>query len=439
MIPRLQGEQSKNAVGATEAWPLAGRILFRFGFCYFVLLIYPTILGGRSPVPFDQNNLVRKMWDSIVPWVGSRVLHLNGPFTPTFNDSGDQLYDYILWLCLIVTSAVLAAMWSLLDRNRKDYRVLYEWLRVLVRLSLAFAMINYGLDKLFRFQFPRLPLAKLVDTYGRSSPEGLLWAFMEYSRKYSFAGGLGEFTGGVLLVVPRLTALGALVTLGMMSNVLMLNFFYDVSRKILSIHLLLMSLFLLAPDLHRLGRFFLLNQKEQLGTPRPLFQEKRFNTAALLFQLAIGIGAIAYCAHHSYYTAQAEAGQVEASLRGIWNVEQFEYDGVSRLPLVTDKERWQYLIFDRPGTITIQLMDGTQQNFYVQRNQQTFSLWGTEDHARKGALSLQDLQSDHMSISGDLDKHRLNGLLRRVDLTDAQRFFLTNRSFRWVTPAAQIR
>ncbi len=90
---------------------------------------------------------------------------------------------------------------------------------------------------------------------------GLLWVFMGMSRLYSFFGGIGEMVGGLLLVVPRFTTLGALISGAMMTNVLLLNLAYDVPRKIYSIHLVLMCVFLLLPDLRRIVDFFLLNRK----------------------------------------------------------------------------------------------------------------------------------------------------------------------------------
>jgi hypothetical protein len=132
------------------------------------------------------------MWDHVVAWVGSNLLHLAGPFKPVVEESGDQLYDYILWLCIFSIAIIAATIWSALDRKRKQYDNLHEWMRVLVRLTLALAMINYGMSKLFRAQFPELSLATLIDTFGRTSPKELLWTFMKYSRPYSFFGGLGE-------------------------------------------------------------------------------------------------------------------------------------------------------------------------------------------------------------------------------------------------------
>ncbi len=76
---------------------------------------------------------------------------------------------------------------------------------------------------------------------------GFLWTFMGFSRGYSFFAGAAEMLGGLLLVVPQFTTLGSLISLGVFSNVLMLNMFYDVPRKIYTIHLVLICLFLVFP------------------------------------------------------------------------------------------------------------------------------------------------------------------------------------------------
>ena len=67
-----------------------------------------------------------------------------------------------------------------------------------------------------------------------------------------WAVGVVELLGGVLLTCRRTRLLGALVVLGVMANVVMLNFCYDVSVKLHSSHLLAMTLFVAAAGLRRL-------------------------------------------------------------------------------------------------------------------------------------------------------------------------------------------
>ncbi len=74
----------------------------------------------------------------------------------------------------------------------------------------------------------------------------------------------------------------------MMTNVLMLNLGYDVPRKILSIHLVLMCLFLLIPEFRRLGNVFIFNRATEPVPQVPLFDDKLLNRIALVAQVAFG-------------------------------------------------------------------------------------------------------------------------------------------------------
>ena len=101
---------------------------------------------------------------------------------------------------------------------------------------------------------------QLARTYGESSPMGLLWTFMAASPAYTFFAGMGEVIGGVLLVFRRTMTLGAIVTFGVMTNVMMLNFCYDVPVKQYSFHLMIMALIIAMPDLSRLMNVLLFNR-----------------------------------------------------------------------------------------------------------------------------------------------------------------------------------
>ena len=59
--------------------------------------------------------------------------------------------------------------------------------------------------------------------------------------------GCAELLGGILLMFPRTTTLGALVCLIDMTQVFMLNMTYDIPVKLLSFHLILLSLIFWLP------------------------------------------------------------------------------------------------------------------------------------------------------------------------------------------------
>jgi len=148
------------------------------------------------------------------------------------------------------------------------------------------------------------------------------------------------------LFVPRLVTLGALISIAAMTNVFILNMTYDVPIKGLSLHLLLMSAFLLAPDAKRLMNLFLLNRPVQPSFRLPLFRSPSGDRAAQAVILLVGVILLAAGLNLSVrYYGTGVAGPLPP-LYGIWTVEDFSLDGQSRPPLITDNVRWRRVVFE---------------------------------------------------------------------------------------------
>ena len=148
-------------------------------------------------------------------------------------------------------------------------------------------MLSYGFAKLYPLQFVPPFMTTLTETYGESSPMGILWTFMGASAAYTRFCGMAEVTAGLLLLFRRTTTVGALVATGAMLNVAALNFCYDVPVKLYSVHLVLMSIFLLIPEAMALMRFFFTRKPPswkafaaQVRTP--LAADRRGCTASLV-------------------------------------------------------------------------------------------------------------------------------------------------------------
>ena len=130
-----------------------------------------------------------------------------------------------------------------------------DLLRSYLRYVLAAAMLGYGLAKVsWDFnQFATIGDFQLEKKWGDSSPMNVVWSFMGASRAYTVFAGLGEVVGAILLLFRRTTILGAMVVVGVMTNVVMLNYCYDIPVKLYSSHLLMMAVYLLLPEAGRLG------------------------------------------------------------------------------------------------------------------------------------------------------------------------------------------
>jgi uncharacterized membrane protein YphA (DoxX/SURF4 family) len=435
MIPQLKREAPVSAPEQTTPWRPATRLAFRFVFCYFLLYLYPRAVGSLGSGVVYSHPL-RDFWHAVVPWVGQNLLHITEPIAEVANGSGDQLYDYIQLLCIAAIAAVATLIWTILDRKRTEYRTLYQWTRIVVRLALAVAMISYGANKLWRMQFAPPSLGWLMGSYAESSPMRLLWTFMGMSYPYSFFAGCAEMLGGLLLILPRFTVMGVLVSGGVLTNIMMLNMFYDVPRKIYTIHLLLICLFLLLPDLQRLFDFFVLQRKSQLTTTPPLFADKQMNRGLVLLQLGVGVAALIVCSHQARVDAARFAQHLPPPIYGVWNVDQFTMDGTTHPPLTTDNQRWLHVIFDDPELLTIQPMDGSLQMYDLRMDPSSkdFNFALQNDIRAHGEFTRDNPQPDHMVLTGRYDGHTITAVMSREDLSDPQKFMLPNRGIHWINP-----
>jgi hypothetical protein len=409
-------------------WSPGKRLLFRFAFCYLVLYSFPFPLY-YIPWVGMVGMWTFQMWNRLVPWVGQQVFGVAITVQP--NGSGDTTYNYVQVFCYLVIAAAATLVWSLLDRRRRNYARLYEWLRVYVRFVLAVAMIGYGAFKVIPSQFPAPSFDRLMQPYGDSSPMGLLWTFMGASVAYNVFTGLGELAGGLLLVFRRTTLLGALVCIGVMTNVVMLNFSYDVPVKLYSTHLLLMAVFLAAHDLRRLANVLVLNRPAEPVEDRPLFRRRWLHWSTK----ALGVLFVAYLTFTSLqfsYNSVKEWNDVSKSpLYGLWEVEELVVDGKVSPPLFTDADRWRRVMFTGGNRMSFQLMSGSRARFNVDIDpkKRTLAFTKRDDPAWKSTLAYVQPQPKLLVMQGTFDGHQVRARLRQGEIP---KFLLTTRGFHWI-------
>ena len=421
--------QSDNEVmKASAGWHQVTRIIFRFAFAYLILYILPFPLGS---IPYTDALVAfyTELWNAVVPWVGRHVLKLNYEIAVAFNGSGDRTYDYVQVLCLLVLAGAATALWSLLDRRRTAYTRLHQWLRLYVRFYLGAVMIGYGAVKVINTQFPRPALDRLVQPFGDASPMGLLWTFMGASEPYTIFTGASEMLCGILLFSRRTTTLGALASVAVLSNVVMLNFSYDVPVKLFSSHLLAMAVFLAAPDVRRLANVFLFNRTAEPVEVRPLFERKWLNRGALVLGTLFLVSVLGMPLYQAYVDRQTFSQR--SPLHGIWEVEEFSFDGEPRPPLVTDQVRWRRVIFDYPRALAVQLMGDTRQRYRLELDSEnrTLSLTKRDDPNWKTVFTYEQPEPERLTLTGSVDGRSIQARLRRAD---ESQFLLRSRGFHWI-------
>ena len=417
------------AAEARPAWSPARRIAFRFLFAYFFLYIFPFPL---EYVPFLDKlpEYYESLINGLFTFVGKAVFGVVIDVQP--NGSGDTTWNYVQLFCWVMLALVATVVWSVLDRRRTQYERLNDWLRVYVRSSLAVAMLSYGAFKVIKSQFPAPTLDRLLQPYGDSSPMGLLWTFMGASTAYTFFGGFCEVLGGALLAFRRTILLGALVSAGVLVNIVMLNFSYDVPVKLYSAHLLLMALFLAAPDVKRLLNLFVLNRPVEPAPERRLFARRGLNRAASVVGVLFFLFCFGYTLNMSYKGTK-EYGDLapKPPLYGVWNVEELTLDGQPRPPLLTDETRWRRVVFSFPGRMAVQLMNDSRQGYRLLLDpvKRTMALTKRGETKPSSSLTYQRPAQDVLLVQGTFEGKKLSARLKR---SDPSKFLLVSRGFHWI-------
>ncbi|MGK8512206.1 DoxX family protein [Nocardia asiatica] len=426
----------------TRPWRGGTRVAFRFVFLYIGLfcLVYPSILPeflglAREWLPDWVNSGVARALRPVVEWTGTRVFGASVAAN-TASISGDQAYFWVLVFVVLVVALLGTLIWSVLDRDRPDYRAVQPWLLLFVRLCLAGQLVAYGMAKAIPTQMPPTPLSRLLQPYGDFSPMAVLWNQIGVSPQYEILLGSAELLGGVLLFVPRTALLGALLSLVCTTQVFVLDMTYDVPAKILAFHLVLLSLVLLAPEADRLLNVLLLNRTAGPSTTPPLLRTSRANRIAAAAQIVLGAWLLVSNAYTGWDRWNEQgAGRPEPPLYGIWSVTEFSVHGTPLPPLTTDELRWQRLVFDRDGA-TVQRMDGQLLPVLamVDADARTVVMVAPPRAAGAQAQPLGSFGFDRpaperLTLTGQLAGQPVSVALTSVALDD---FPLRGRGFHWV-------
>lgn len=410
---------------ALKTWPVINRILFRFFSAYLLFYHFAKFM----PQPW---------WDNAVIWAGRLLLRKDYTIEAWPMGSGDTTFNYLQLFCLLLMALAACALWSVIDRKRKNYDKVQYWVIVVFCYTLATTMFNYGLAKVFPGQFLEPSLYKLDQPLGESSPMGLAWTFMGYSRGYTIFSGVAECLGGFLLLFRRTRLLGALVCATVMINIVALNFCYDICVKLYSSHLLLTALFLTMPDMKRLLRFFILQQPVPATTQyypaftsrwkRYVFNGIRYVVVVWMLWYAVKMGIYIDRSAQPWLTKGAVYGSYEVTNFSSLSTDALTIKPGASLSVKKTRSPWRTLYFEKGNQLLISDHDGL--------TGATFAA-DTVTHILKWRAR-EDTDSVHMHYTFNGDMMTLKGtigadsVLVNLRKKDTDHYLLMNRGFHWV-------
>ncbi|AXT19187.1 hypothetical protein D7030_13810 [Flavobacteriaceae bacterium AU392] len=416
---------------ADATWSKFRRIGFRFSFIYFSFII---LFQNNGAYPFF-GFIIQKPSEWLQKfgiWFGDHILKIPYIISTGPNGSGDTTYDYIVVSIGFLVAVLGAIIWSVLDRKRTHYTKMYYWLTTGIRYYVGLMLISYGMVKVIQLQFPSPTFYRLLEPYGESSPMGLAWTFLGFSEGYNMFMGIAEVLAGLLLFRRTMT-FGAVITLMTTMNVMAVNYFFDVPVKILSTHLVIMTLFLLSRDIKKVMLFLVTDKPVEKLTliKRPQLKKgvniglNVFKGAILIY--ALGFGFFEQLGNKKIYGTDAP----KPELYGVYEVTNYVINGDTIVDY-KDNRLWKNIVFERVGSVQINKMN-KQRSFYrtemdstTQKVKFFASRRNPEDYFDFNYTKTENTLNFNYIYKNDT----ISGQTKRLDKDD---FLLTNRGFNWIS------
>lgn len=397
-------------------WNSAKKFLLRFAIIFLGLLIMP---------------ILSLVGEDFYPWVGSAILQLETPITVFPNGSGDTTYNYVEVLTCFVLGFLGASIWSIFNKKENNYDTLMHWFLIFCRYYVAASLIGYGYAKIFYSQFQPPTLWKLVQPLGESSPMGLAWTFIGFSKSYTVFSGYAEFIGGILLLLRRTSALGALIGFVVMFNVMLMNFCYDIPVKLYSTQLVVLCIIILYFMGHNLKLALLRNRATTPAEYKSLFSKKWLKISRIVIKSVMIFYAIIWSGYETYeMTKEYGADAPKTALYGIHKPTQLIKNG-DTLRTYSDSAEWKYLVVEYEGMASVrQLNDRSYRlifNVDTIKKMVTTNLQTDTTHSYE--LAYKQLNDTTLNLKGIFMKDTIDFTFHTVN---TKSFRLLNRGFHWV-------
>jgi len=276
---------------------------------------------------------------------------------------GDLPRDFRFFPVAGASALLLAITWSLIDKQRRDYIKLQYLLQTALRFFLAYTIMQYGASKVLDVQF-NSSISSLDTKVVDMRPMTVAWSFFGYSFPYEFFIGCSQIVAALLLLFRRTATLGAIVMVTIMSNIVFVNFAFDVCVKFFSCSYLAMSLYLLVDDAARLTNVLLLNKAVEKRTWPQLFRKKIIKRIAGVIGILLGFFAIAYPMYDTVRMREKYGVGKHTALYGVWSVDSLHHsqDAIDQ-SLHANEGGWRKIIFEDYEAASIQSWTSTLDYF----------------------------------------------------------------------------
>jgi len=392
------------------------RFLFLFlGLCSYlcwddtIYLIHGTLYNTQLDIGI--------LYKPVVPalsWLDTHIYHIG--FNPETQATypGDNHFGLVFYLTVFFISVIAAVVWGFLDKKRGNYDKLSYWFRLYLRYALGIVIFGYGIDKLIPVQMRYPSVMTMFTPYGHLDLFSVLWNSMGVAPGYMIFTGAAEVLAAFLLFSRRTAVAGYVLTAAVMANVVALNIFYNITVKLFSTQLLLFSLYLLAPYLKNIVRFFFYNDATPFSQRRYTFYTgwKKYVLIAVLIVVPLAVLTINTVGVVNRY------GHLKADIpkEKVYDVTTFIAKDTLP-PLTTDTLRWKrFLLFNQwhaDHAVVMSMNDEPDWYFYdVDTIKKTFTLYDNPAKKTLNILHYISPSKDQLLLTGKWKGHDIQVALK---------------------------
>lgn len=329
-------------------------------FAFRVAFVLALFLSGPTN-PHWYENLVNYDWIHL-HWqmLYAFTAEMGSPRIVTIaSESGRWgLASYANLLTLFLISLAIGTIWTYFGKDKKNYRNLYYWIRVLVRYQVGFSLIAWGFRKLIPMQMVWPPNNLLNTALINIQEQKLYWQSVGIVPNYESFLGFAEVLAGGLLLFRKTTALGGALTLVVLGNVAIANHVYDGSVHVPSFTYALLGAFILWYDLPSIWKLIVL---EKEVTPFHYYPDlsygwkkySRLTLKVIGFSVFVGLGFYLHASGDLKY--RMPEAKALAGTPGYYHVSEFKLNNevIPYSPL--DTLRWQDAIFEEWSTLIVKV------------------------------------------------------------------------------------
>ncbi len=218
---------------------------------YFLCLVLLLIIFVPSIYPFYtfQEYYTQFIFGGIIEFINDALFALNKKHAIT----SDSESMYSLVYILVILSVPLSVLISNLDKlSQKLESLVYS----IIPFYLSLQLLNYGMAKISLQQFPTPNNNTLFTPLGFLDKDLAFWSTMGVSKGYNYFIGIVQILVAIMLLFRKSRLVAYIIAIGMFSNIVALNFGFDISVKLLSLILLFLSIVGLSFYFKILNKFF---------------------------------------------------------------------------------------------------------------------------------------------------------------------------------------